>query len=299
MNQKQQHLPDWNHHKNRTECFHAAFTVVGMPFGFVSSMKKIILTCSLILSGLLSYLSADDHVFRRHPNQAFALNEVLEYRVHYGFVNAGIARLEIMSELKEINGRKAYHAVGTGRTTGVFDWFFKVRDRYESYIDTQALVPLLFIRRVNEGGYIINQDVTFDHLNKKAISQKATIEVPENIQDLVSAYYFARNLNFDTAKVGNIYPLQTYLDDEVINLNLKFLGREKVTVSAGTFNCLKFRPVLLQGRVFKEEDDMTIWISDDKNKIVVRAEAEILVGSVKMDLKNYSGLANPLTSKIK
>jgi hypothetical protein len=270
-----------------------------MPFGFVSSMKKIILTCSLILSGLLSYLSADDHVFRRHPNQAFALNEVLEYRVHYGFVNAGIARLEIMSELKEINGRKAYHAVGTGRTTGMFDWFFKVRDRYESYIDTQALVPLLFIRRVNEGGYIINQDVTFDHLNNKAISQKATIDVPENIQDLVSAYYFARNLNFDTAKVGNIYPLQTYLDDEVINLNLKFLGREKVTVSAGTFNCLKFRPVLLQGRVFKEEDDMTIWISDDKNKIVVRAEAEILVGSVKMDLKNYSGLANPLTSKIK
>lgn len=270
-----------------------------MPFGFVQSMKKIILTVALSVTGIFSYLSAEDHVFRKFPNTAFTVNELLEYRVHYGLINAGIARLEILPDVKEFNGRKVYHAVGTGRTTGMFDWFFKVRDRYESYIDTQALVPLQFIRRVNEGGYIINQDVTFDHRSNKATSQKATIDVPDNIQDLVSAYYFARNLNFDTAKAGTIYPLITYLDDEVINLNLKFIGKEKVSVTAGTFNCLKFRPVILQGRVFKEEDDLTIWISDDKNKVVVRAEAEILVGSVKMDLKSYSGLANPLTSKMK
>lgn len=262
-------------------------------------MKKIILTLLLISPGTSSFLTAEDDVYRRHPNTAFTVNEMLEYRVHYGLINAGIARLEIMPDVKEFNGRKVYHAVGTGRTTGMFDWFFKVRDRYESYIDTQSLLPLHFVRRVNEGGYIINQDVTFDHRENKAISQKATINVPDNIQDLVSAYYFARNLNFDTAKAGTIYPLITYLDDEVINLNLKYLGKEKVSVTAGTFNCLKFRPVLLQGRVFKEEDDMTIWISDDKNKVVVRAEAEILVGSVKMDLKSYSGLANALTSKVK
>lgn len=270
-----------------------------MPFGFAQSMKKIILTLFLTALGASSYLSAENNVYRRHPNTAFTVNEALEYRVHYGLINAGIARLEILPDVKEFNGRKVYHAVGTGRTTGMFDWFFKVRDRYESYIDTQALVPLQFIRRVNEGGYIINQDVTFDHRENKATSQKATIEVPDNIQDLVSAYYFARNLNFDTAKTGTIYPLITYLDDEVINLNLKFIGKEKVSVTAGTFNCLKFRPVILQGRVFKEEDDLTIWISDDKNKVVVRAEAEILVGSVKMDLKSYSGLANPLTAKVK
>lgn len=262
-------------------------------------MKKIILSALLVLINPFYPITAEEDVFRRYPNTAFTLNEALEYRVHYGLINAGIARLEVMPEVKEFNGRKAYHVVGTGRTTGMFDWFFKVRDRYESYIDTQALLPLHFVRRVNEGGYIINQDVTFDHRNNKASSQKATIDVPDNVQDLVSAYYFARNLNFDTAKFGTIYPLITYLDDEVINLNLKFIGKEKVSVTAGAFNCLKFRPVILQGRVFKEEDDLTIWISDDKNKIVVRAEAEILVGSVKMDLKNYSGLANPLSSKIK
>jgi hypothetical protein len=283
--------------KKVTERFHLTFTTVGMPFGFDPSMKKLLLTLLLTALAPATYLPAEDDVFRRHPNTAFTVNEVLEYRVHYGLINAGIARLEVMPDVKEFNGRGTYHVVGTGRTTGMFDWFFKVRDRYESYIDTQALVPLHFIRRVNEGGYIINQDVTFDHRQNTATSQKATIEVPDNIQDLVSAYYYARNLNFDTAKAGTIYPLHTYLDDEVINLNLKYLGKEKVSVTAGTFNCLMFRPVLLQGRVFKEEDDMTIWISDDKNKVVVRAEAEILVGSVKMDLKNYSGLANPLTSK--
>ncbi|MCC6385625.1 MAG: DUF3108 domain-containing protein [Bacteroidia bacterium] len=244
-------------------------------------------------------ISAEEEVFKKVPNHAFTLNEALEYRVHYGLINAGEARLEVQSDIKTRNGRKTYHVIGTGKTTGMFDWFFKVRDRYESYIDTQSLLPVHFVRRVNEGGYIINQDVDFNHYENKAVSQKATINVPDNIQDLISAYYYARNLNFDTAKTGSVYPLSTYLDDEVIDLKLKYIGKEKIKVSAGTFNCLKFRPVLQKGRVFKEQEGMTIWISDDKNKIVIRAEAEILVGSVKMDLKQYSGLANSLSSKTK
>ncbi len=231
--------------------------------------------------------------------KAFSTSEVLEYRVHYGLINAGIARLEVMPEIQPFGTRKVYHVVGTGRTTGAFDWFYKVRDRYESYIDHLAIVPWHFVRRTDEGGYRIDQNVTFNHYERKAVSEKATIDVPGNIQDLISAYYYCRTFNFDTAKTGDVFPLNTYLDDEVINLSLKFVGREKVKVGAGTFQCLKFRPVLLVGRVFKEEDDMTIWVTDDANRIVVRAEAEVLVGSIKMDLKKYAGLANPLLAKVK
>jgi Protein of unknown function (DUF3108) len=261
-------------------------------------MKKIsiaIFALSLISTNLFS----QDSTLRNVRNTAFTTNEVLEYRVHYGFIDAGEARLEIIPDIKTFANRSVYHVVGTGKTKGAFDWFFKVRDRYESYIDSASIFPWYFVRRVDEGGYHINQNVTFNHYKNIAISEKKTIPVPHEVQDIVSAYYYARTINFDTTKVNDIYSFSSYLDDEVINMSIKFLGREKVKTGLGTFNCIKFRPVLLVGRVFKDEEDMTIWITDDKNKVVVRAQAAILVGSVKMDLKNYSGLANPLLAKIK
>jgi hypothetical protein len=261
-------------------------------------MKRIsvaIFALSLISSNLIS----QDSTLRSVHNSAFTTNEVLEYRVHYGFIDAGEARLEIIPDIKTFANRSVYHVVGTGKTKGAFDWFFKVRDRYESYIDSASIFSWYFVRRVDEGGYKINQNVTFNHYKNIAISEKKTITVPHGTQDIISAYYFARTLNFDTVKVNDVYSFNAYLDDEIIPMNIKFLGREKIKTGLGTFNCIKFRPVLLVGRVFKDEEDMTIWITDDKNRIVVRAQAEILVGSVKMDLKNYSGLANPLLAKIK
>ncbi len=235
--------------------------------------------------------------FRVVKNNAFKPGETLDYRIHYGLIDAGEAKLHVKPTLHKISDRSAFHVVGTGKTLGAFDWFFKVRDRYESYIDTEALIPWIFIRRINEGGYVKNQDVSFDHQKRVAKSNTATIPVPENVQDLISAFYYARNLDFASAKPGQVFPIKAYLDDEVFPMNIKYLGKESVKTKLGTFNCIKFRPMLLQGRVFKEEEDMTVWVTDDLNRIVVRAEAEILVGSIKMDLKAYSGLANPLTSK--
>ncbi|MFN5323827.1 MAG: DUF3108 domain-containing protein [Bacteroidota bacterium] len=237
--------------------------------------------------------------FRTVANNAFKPGETLDYRIHYGLVDAGEARLHIKPTIYQVNNRPTFHVVGTGRTLGAFDWFFKVRDRYESYIDTMALIPWIFVRRIDEGGYVKNQDVSFDHHNRTAKSNTATIPVPENVQDLVSAFYYARNLDFTNAKPGQSFPFKAYLDDEVFSMTIKYLGKETLKTKLGTFNCIKFRPMLLQGRVFKEEEDMTVWVSDDANRIVVRAQAEILVGSIKMDLKGYSGLANPLSSKKK
>jgi Protein of unknown function (DUF3108) len=235
--------------------------------------------------------------FRQIKNQAFKAGEILEYRIHYGFVDAGEARIEVKQNLTQINNRQCYHVVGIGETKGAFDWFFKVRDRYESYFDSEALMPWVFIRRVEEGSYTKSQNVTFDHFKKSATSEKVIIPVPMYVQDLISAFYYARTLDFTNAKPGAVFPIDAYLDDEVFQMNIKYIGKEQINTKLGTFNCIKFRPVLLEGRVFKEEEDMTVWISDDKNRIVIRAEAEILVGSLKMDLKGYSGLANTLTSK--
>lgn len=229
-------------------------------------------------------------------NEAFRPGEKLKFRVHYGFVDAGEATLEIAPQFEKIGQRNCLHIIGLGKTKGAFDWFFKVRDRYETYLDAEAIVPWLFIRRIKEGGYTFNENVSFNHYKGTATSNKGTFPVPSQIQDLVSAYFFSRTYNTTNIKVGDILPITAFIDDKNWPLNIKFLGREVIKTDLGTFSCLKFKPLLQEGRVFKESEKMTLWISDDKNHIPIRLQADILVGSIKMDLSEFSGLASPLVS---
>jgi hypothetical protein len=230
-------------------------------------------------------------------NNAFTNGEILTYRLHYGAIEAGIATLEVTEETLEFGGRPTYHVVGLGKSTGAFDWFFKVRDRYESYIDKEALVPMAFIRRVDEGGYKINQNYVYNHYKKQVISEGKAYDVPKeinDIQDMLSAFYYARCIDFSNAKAGNIYTVNSFVDGEIFPLKIKYIGKETISTSLGRFKCIKFRPVIQKGRIFKDEEDLNVWISDDANRIPIRAQANILVGSVKMDLKEYKGIANPI-----
>jgi hypothetical protein len=225
---------------------------------------------------------------------SFIRGEVLTYRVHYGWVDAGEAILEVTNEKIRIDGKQTFHMIGTGRSVGAFNWFFKVRDRYESYIDDEKNVPLVFKRRVNEGGYIINQDQLYNHDNNTVDSDGNTMDVPVGIQDMLSAFYYARNLDFENAQIGDEFTVNTFLDDEIFPLKIKYAGKEMIKNSLGEFACRKFHPVVQKGRVFNEKKDLSVWISDDRNCIPIRVEAKLFVGSAKMDLKDYKGLANPI-----
>jgi len=255
-------------------------------------MKKLLLVATLAL--ILPFLTVAQVPLRKVENRAFGPSEVLEYRIHYGFVDAGVAKLEVDPVVKTVGGRECYRVVGTGKSVGAFDWFFKVRDHYESYIDAEAMIPWLFIRRIEEGGYRKKQNVSFNHFKSTATSEKKTISTPGQVQDLISAFYYARTIDLSSASVGDTFQINCYLDDEVFPMVIKYTGKEKVKTRVGTFNCIVFKPYLLEGRVFKEKEGMTIWVSDDKNRIPVSAKAEILVGSIRMDLTKYSGLSNPV-----
>lgn len=232
-------------------------------------------------------------------NQAFKAGEKLTYRLHYGILNAGEAVLEVKPDLLRVNGRNVYHIVGSGYSTGTTDWFFKVRDTYETYMDKDALLPWLFVRRVDEGGYKFSQNYSFNHYTKKVdIGNNQKLDIPAGIQDMVSAFYSARNLDLSNAKPGDLFTLNCFLDKEIWPLKIKFIEKEIIETDLGLFRCLKFRPIVQQGRVFKKEEDLNVWISDDKNHIVVRAQAEVLVGSIKMDIKSIKNLAN-VTSQVK
>jgi len=236
--------------------------------------------------------------FRAVVNRSFDVGEQLSYRIHYGFVDAGTAQLTVEESPYMFAGRSAYRIVGKGWSEGSVDWFFKVRDHYETYVDKQGLFPYRFVRNCDEGGYHIQQDYMFypDRRAFKNVKGEG-YNSPEFLQDMLSAYYYARTLDYSSARVGQVFTVTTLVDDEIYPLKMKYIGKETITVDAGTFRCLKFVPIIQTGRVFEEEQDLTVWITDDLNHIPVLAKAEILVGSIKMELKDFRGVKNPLAKQ--
>ena len=230
-------------------------------------------------------------------NNAFKAGEILSYRLHYGVIDAGVAILEVKPELQEFGGHQVYYVEADGHSNGAFDWFFKVRDVYKTYIDKDALVPWYFIRRVDEGGFKFSQDYVFNHYAKKVdiVGEKNQYDVPEGVQDMLSSFYYARNIDFTDAKENGIYEIPSFVDKKNWTLKIRYVGKETIKTDIGKFKCLKFRPIIQTGNIFKNEEDLSVWITDDKNHIPLRAQAKILVGSVKMDITGYKNLANPVS----
>ena len=232
---------------------------------------------------------------RSVTNGAFKVGEKLTYRVHYGFVDAGEAVLEVKESPWKFNGRDAYHVVGTGRSLGAFNWVFKVRDRFETYIDKQGIFPYRFIRDNYEGGYEIFQDYEF-HPEKRAIRthEKQEFKTPEFIQDLLSGFYYARTLDFDNIKIGDTFEITTFVDGEIFPLKIKYMGTETIDLRKGDFRCMKFVPVIQEGRIWKSEEDLLVWVTDDANRIPILVKSDLTIGSLKMEVVEYEGLANPI-----
>lgn len=233
---------------------------------------------------------------------AFDTGEYFKFRIHYGIVNAGYATLEVKEAVR--SGKKVHHVVGKGVTTGMTKFFFKVDDLYESYFDKKTGKPYQFVRKIDEGGYTKNQEGFFnqsantitvkDYKNK---TQK-TFTTPENIQDIVSTFYYLRNHpDVDNLQVGESISVDMFFDDETTKFKLKLIGKENISTKFGTISAKVFRPYVQAGRVFKEEESLTVWISDDENKVPLRIKASLAVGSLKADLEEYKGLSHPLKTK--
>ncbi|NCA84501.1 MAG: DUF3108 domain-containing protein [Clostridia bacterium] len=257
----------------------------------------------LLFFGSVSSASAQGYPYRTLENNAWETGEKLKYKVYYeslltGKVNAGTATLEVKNSNRLFNGREVHHIVGIGKSNSGFDFFFKVRDRYESFVDKQGLFPHLFIRRTREGGYEKDDEVTFDHKNLKATSRSETKKISRYIQDIVSASYYARTLSADTLKEGDNISVNFFLDDSAYISVIQFQGRQIVETELGKFRCLTFKPMVATGEVFSNPYPMTLWITDDENKLPILGKSAVIVGSIKMELIKYSNLRNPIESKL-
>jgi hypothetical protein len=229
-------------------------------------------------------------------NYAFQPQEKISYNVYYNvigiYVNAGTATFTTSSETME--GEDVFHVISEGSTNPHYDWIFKVRDRYESYF-TNNLQPVKFIRNINEGKYKKYEEVTFNHETNTAITKSGVYKIPENVQDVISTMYYARNINYDQYKADDKIPFTMFLDDKVYNMYIHYIGKETIKTKYGKFNAIKLKPLLLKESVFEGGEKMTIWVTDDANHIPVRIESPITVGSIKVDLMHYENLKTPIT----
>jgi hypothetical protein len=233
-------------------------------------------------------------------NTTFQDGEVVVMKVFYNALGAyiGAGEATFSTTLERYNGKPVYHCVGDGKSYSFFDNFFKVRDRYESYIDTASLLPYKFIRNVDEGGHKKYNNVTFNQASNTATSTNGVYKVSDCIQDVVSSVYYARNINFDKYSPGDKIPFDMFLDDEVFHLYIRYMGKEKIKTRYGKFNAIKIKPLLIKGTIFEGGEKMNAWISDDPNHLLLRVESPIAVGSIKVDMMGYRNLRYPLSSLV-
>lgn len=237
-------------------------------------------------------------VWRKVTNNAFGVGERLVFDVSYGPITAGEATMAVTG-YDSIAGRLCYRVEFSVNSLKSFDWIYEVRDRYLTFIDVEAIAPLKFEQHIREGTYKRDFIAEFDQVNHIARTTEGDFPIPEYVHDIMSAFYYARTLNYSSMKPGDQIILYNFYKDKSHELGVKFLGRQELEVLAGTFRTIVVEPLVKEGGLFKAEGRIVIWLTDDERKIPVRVNTKVIIGSIDTELRQYSGLIGPLKAQIK
>lgn len=264
-----------------------------------------------LLSVSLFLVSLNLHAQCFKGNNAFQDGESIAYDVSYNWgpvwVNAGLVTFDVKKEV--FNGKTALHLKSTGKTYYSYDFLFKVRDYYDTWVDPDSFQTREFRRMIYEGGYQIVNTLHFNSNRTLVYSSTKCNNDPIRYDtlkpgpcafDMVSAVYFARTLDISKLTSDSRVPVSVLIDNAVFNIYIKYLGKETVQARSGKkYRCVKFTAKMVEGTIFRGDEDVLVWVTDDENKIPVYIEAKILVGTVKAYLKDFKGLKNPQTSLLK
>lgn len=235
--------------------------------------------------------------FRTIENNAFKVGEKLTFEVKYGFVTAGIAEMAI-PKIQKLAGRDVYHVTFRVNTVPAFDPFFKVRDRYETFLDVEGLFPWRFEQHIREGSFKKDFSAFFDQRKGFAKTSGGTFDIPPNVNDILSAFYITRTFDFSGMKEGDTFHLENFYNDKVYPLDVVYLGKERISVEAGTFDCIIVEPLVVEGGLFKNEGNIIVWLTDDELKLPVKVKTKVIIGSIDSELIDFEGLNGVLSSKV-
>lgn len=243
---------------------------------------------------------------------AFQAGEKMSFVMHYewGMINSDVGSATVELDTLTFNGQKAFNCKVQGKTTKLYDLFFKIREDFRSWFTIDGLKPLKFTRDTYEGRYRAQNTYLYDwsssepHIDADVFTSSSgqrSLELPLTrcTFDLPSLFFFARNMDIDAVVPGKRYPMTFAIDDDIYNVYFILYGKETIKVKGlGTVRTIKFAAKLLAGEVFTGEEDMMIWISDDENRLPVYFEAPILVGTASGRMTGYDGLKHPFVSLI-
>jgi len=245
----------------------------------------------------LEVLHLPDNPLRTVSNQAFGYGEKLTFNVVYKFVTAGQATMTVGNSPVTVSGRPCYEITSDVRTTQSFDKVFAVRDRYQTYVDVDGIFPWMFKQIVREGKYRRDFGAMIDQKSNTARTTEGAFKVPEFVHDVLSAFYYVRTLDLKSMKKGQSFTLKNFYGKQTHDLRVRVLGREQVTVDAGTFNCVVVEPLVQEGGLFKNDGRIVIYMTDDDRKMPVKVSTKVPIGSIDVRLVSYSGLRGPVAAK--
>jgi len=255
-------------------------------------------TLFLIITATFCTLSVRAQELHLKKEAVFQAGEVLSYKLRYGFITAAEATIKVQNSDLKFDNKPTYKLVVDAQTSGTFDVFYKIRDHYDSYIDKTDLLPYFYQENIREANYRRKDKARFNQDGKKVVSNRGTFTTPTTQTfDLVSAYYFARSLDISSLKIGDKFKLNYFLGDEISALEVEYIGKETIKSKLGSIRCLKFSPSIKPGRIFKKDSRLYLWVTDDGNRVPVKAQVEILVGAVTMELKSAAGLKYALAKE--
>lgn len=269
-------------------------------------MKKRFAAVLVFLLTALTLVNAQQKEYRKISQNAFGLGERLEFEISYGFLTAGTVVFEVSPNFVTMNGRNCYEITATLNSSPSFEWVYKLQDKYKCYLDAEGLFPWKFEQYIREGDYSKDFTVIFDNENNKARTTNTTkgkrepdgeYDIKPYSLDIISAFYYARTLDVQKMKDGEIFTLNSFYDDKNYDLKVKVIERDEADVPAGDFNSIVVQPVAEEGALIKKAENIAVWISNDERKIPVMVKLDIIVGSVKAELVSYKNLTGPLNSR--
>jgi hypothetical protein len=234
---------------------------------------------------------------RKIDQVAFSVGEKLVYDVGYSFITAGEAVFYIPG-MDTIQNRECYRVQFTVNSTPTFSFFYKVEDKYETILDKKGIFPWRFTQQIREGSYRYDFRADFDQLNNVAITKDGRYSIPPYVHDAVSAMFYVRTMDFSKSRPGQKVYLQNFYKDSTYQLAVKFLGYQRVSVDAGTFDCVLVEPLMKEGGLFKSEGRIIIWMTNDERKIPIKVSTQVIIGSIDAELREYSGINGPIKAKV-